>query len=84
MHGLYVSPDLDTMVYTLAGIEGSHGWGRAEDTFIANTELARFGVDNKFQLGDRDLALEDQSHSSDDPGGHPVRSDRLGPYRVRH
>jgi LPPG:FO 2-phospho-L-lactate transferase len=58
IHGLYVSPDLDTMVYTLAGIEGPHGWGRAEDTFIANAELARFGVDNKFQLGDRDLALK--------------------------
>ena len=58
IHGLYVSPDLDTMVYTLAGIEGPHGWGRADDTFIANTELARFGVENRFQLGDLDLALK--------------------------
>jgi LPPG:FO 2-phospho-L-lactate transferase len=58
IHGLYVSPDLDTMVYTLAGVEGPHGWGRAEDTFAANAELARFGVDNRFQLGDLDLALK--------------------------
>ncbi|HEX2405142.1 MAG TPA: 2-phospho-L-lactate transferase [Acidimicrobiia bacterium] len=58
LHGLYVSPDLDTMVYTLAGVEGPHGWGRADDTFRANTELARFGVDNGFQLGDLDLALK--------------------------
>ena len=58
IHGLYVSPDLDTMVYTLAGVEGPHGWGRAEDTFTANAELARFGVDNRFQLGDLDLALK--------------------------
>jgi LPPG:FO 2-phospho-L-lactate transferase len=58
LHGLYVSPDLDTMVYTLAGVEGPHGWGRADDTFRANTELARFGIDNGFQLGDLDLALK--------------------------
>lgn len=57
-HGLHVSPDLDTVTYTLAGIEGPHGWGRAGDTFDLNDELARFGVDNTFQLGDRDLALK--------------------------
>jgi LPPG:FO 2-phospho-L-lactate transferase len=57
-HGLYVAPDLDTMVYTLAEIEGPHGWGRADDSFVANTELGRFGVDNRFQLGDLDLALK--------------------------
>lgn len=57
-HGLYISPDLDTVVYTMAGIEGPEGWGRAGDTFDLNDELARFGVDNTFQLGDRDLALK--------------------------
>ena len=57
IHGLYVCPDLDTVVYTLAGVEGPQGWGRAGDTFFANDELARFGVDNSFRLGDRDLAL---------------------------
>lgn len=58
IHGLYASPDLDTMVYTLAGVEGPRGWGRAGDSFVANTELARFGVENRFQLGDLDLALK--------------------------
>ncbi len=58
LHGLHLSPDLDTVVYTLAGVEGPHGWGRADDTFRANSELARFGVDNGFQLGDLDLALK--------------------------
>jgi LPPG:FO 2-phospho-L-lactate transferase len=58
IHGLHVSPDLDTVVYTLAGVEGPQGWGRAEDTFSANTELARFGVENTFRLGDLDLALK--------------------------
>lgn len=57
-HGLAVSPDLDTVVYTLAGLEGLEGWGRAGDTFALNDELARFGVDNRFKLGDRDLALK--------------------------
>jgi LPPG:FO 2-phospho-L-lactate transferase len=57
-HGLAISPDLDTVVYTLAGIEGPQGWGRAGDTFALNDELARFGVDNTFRLGDRDLALK--------------------------
>lgn len=57
-HGLRISPDLDTVVYTLAGIEGPHGWGQLEDTFALNEELSRFGLDNTFQLGDRDLALK--------------------------
>ncbi len=57
-HGLRISPDLDTVVYTLAGVQGPQGWGREDDTFALNEELARFGVDNTFQLGDRDLALK--------------------------
>lgn len=57
-HGLAVSPDLDTVVYTLADMEGPHGWGRSDDTFHFNEELGRFGVDNSFQIGDRDLALK--------------------------
>lgn len=57
-HGLYIAPDLDTMVYTLAGLEGPHGWGRDGDSFAVNDELARFGMDNRFQLGDLDLALK--------------------------
>lgn len=57
-HGLHISPDLDTVTYTLAGVEGPQGWGRAGDTFTLNDELGRFGVDNTFQLGDRDLALK--------------------------
>ena len=57
-HGLLVCPDLDTVVYTLAGEEGPFGWGRRDDTFHFNEELARFGVDNTFRLGDRDMALK--------------------------
>lgn len=57
IHGLHVAADIDTVLYTLAGMEGPEGWGRAGDTFAFNEELARFGVDNRFRLGDRDLAL---------------------------
>ncbi len=56
IYGLFVSPDLDTVVYTLAGIEGSHGWGLADDSFDVMGHLGGFGLDNQFQIGDRDLA----------------------------
>jgi LPPG:FO 2-phospho-L-lactate transferase len=57
-HGLLICPDLDTVLYTVAGEEGPYGWGRRDDTFHFNDELERFGVDNTFRLGDRDLALK--------------------------
>jgi LPPG:FO 2-phospho-L-lactate transferase len=57
IHGLAVSPDLDTVVYTLAGLAGPQGWGRDGDSFITNDEMGRLGADNRFQLGDLDLAM---------------------------
>lgn len=57
MYGLYVSPDIDTIIYSLAGVEGPQGWGRADDTWQVMGELERFGVDTSFRLGDLDLAL---------------------------
>ena len=58
VHGLAVSPDIDTVCYSLAGIEGPFGWGRRKETFNFNEELATYGIDNSFRLGDRDLALK--------------------------
>ena len=56
-HGLHVSPDLDTMMYTLAGLSNPEtGWGLQGDTFEALSMLRRYGVDTWFNLGDRDLA----------------------------
>ncbi|MBT98778.1 MAG: 2-phospho-L-lactate transferase [Dehalococcoidia bacterium] len=56
-HGLHVSPDLDTMMYTLSGLSNEEtGWGVAGDTFTALEMLGKFGVDTWFNLGDRDLA----------------------------
>lgn len=57
IYGLHVSPDIDTIAYSLAGVEGPQGWGRADDTWRVMAELERFGVDTSFRLGDMDLAL---------------------------
>jgi len=54
--GLHVSPDLDTVTYTLAGRVGVHGWGLADERFTALEALGRYYPDTWFQLGDRDLA----------------------------
>jgi len=56
IYGVHVSADLDTVVYTLAGVEGPAGWGMAGDTFTVMQHLAARGVDTRFRLGDRDLA----------------------------
>src|SRR6185295_2434401 len=55
-HGLHVSPDLDTVVYTLAGAVGSTGWGLADDTFRTLEAYARYGEPTWFRLGDADIA----------------------------
>ncbi|MCY3657201.1 MAG: 2-phospho-L-lactate transferase [Chloroflexi bacterium] len=55
-HGLHVSPDIDTVIYTLAGLEGELGWGVHGDTLAALGELAELGEEPWFQIGDRDLA----------------------------
>lgn len=56
-HGLHVSPDLDTMMYTLSGLSNPEtGWGLNGDTFTALAMLRQYGADTWFNLGDRDLA----------------------------
>jgi LPPG:FO 2-phospho-L-lactate transferase len=58
VHGLHVSPDLDTLLYTLAGLgDGERGWGRADETWNARETIERLGGETWFQLGDRDLGL---------------------------
>ncbi len=58
VHGLHVSPDLDTITYTLGGgVHPEQGWGRAGETLTVATELRdRYGRPDWFTLGDRDLA----------------------------
>lgn len=56
--GLSISPDIDTITYTLAGIANPDtGWGRAEETWSFMESLADLGGESWFRLGDKDLAL---------------------------
>ena len=67
VHGLHVSPDLDTVMYTLAGLANNEtGWGVRDETWNASAMLERFGAPTWFRLGDRDL------------GTHIGRTARLG------
>jgi LPPG:FO 2-phospho-L-lactate transferase len=64
--GLHVSPDLDSLLYTLAGlIDDERGWGRAGETWNALAAAGEWGGEDWFRLGDLDLGL------------HLVRSERL-------
>ncbi len=68
LFGLHVSPDLDTIMYTLGGaVSEEQGWGRARETFTVQSELAGYGAGpDWFSLGDRDFAT------------HIVRTSMLG------
>lgn len=67
IHGLHVSPDLDTVTYTLAGVaDPQRGWGIRGDSFRCLEALSRFAIETWFRLGDRDLAT------------HLYRTQRLG------
>src|SRR5882762_6169799 len=67
LHGLHVSPDLDTVTYTLAGaIDPDRGWGLAGESWAAMDALERYDGLTWFRLGDRDLAT------------HMYRTQRLG------
>jgi len=56
--GLHVSPDLDSILYGLAGLaDDERGWGRAAETWSALEAVAELGGESWFRLGDRDLGL---------------------------
>jgi LPPG:FO 2-phospho-L-lactate transferase len=56
--GLAISPDIDTMLYTLAGIGNQEtGWGRADETWNFLAALTQLGGEDWFRLGDKDLAI---------------------------
>ena len=56
-HGLHVSPDLDTVMYTLAGLSNTEtGWGLADESFRTLEMLKRYKSETWFNLGDQDLA----------------------------
>jgi len=57
-YGVYVCPDVDIAMYTLAGIaDAQKGWGIHGDTYHVLARLSRMGIETWFKLGDRDLAI---------------------------
>lgn len=66
LHGLHISPDIDTVAYTLAdAIDPVRGWGLRDETWHAMAMFERYGNPSWFNLGDKDLAT------------HIVRTERL-------
>jgi len=56
--GLAISPDIDTVIYTLGGVQNPElGWGRANESWNFMAEIERLGGENWFRLGDKDLAV---------------------------
>lgn len=56
--GLHISPDADTLMYTLAGLDNAKlGWGRQDETWSFMETLSVLGGEDWFRLGDRDLAV---------------------------
>ncbi len=83
-HGLYVSPDIDTITYTLAGLSDSEkGWGIRGDTFTTLEQLRRLGNDAWFNLGDKDLATHITRTKLLNEGLKLCRSDRADSPAVR-
>lgn len=57
LHGLYICPDIDTILYGLAGmLDSSHGWGIEADSFAFLSQMEKLGQETWFKIGDRDLA----------------------------
>ena len=55
--GLHISPDIDTLLYTLAGVaDPAQGWGLAGESFTTLDAVAALGGETWFRLGDKDLA----------------------------
>jgi LPPG:FO 2-phospho-L-lactate transferase len=56
LHGLYICPDVDTVLYGLAGILSEKGWGIKDDSFCFLDQMEKLQQDVWFKLGDRDIA----------------------------
>ena len=85
--GLTVCPDLDTVMYTLAGLENpATGWGRADETWSFMATLGELGGETWFKLGDRDLAVHVQRSDALRRGCSlsDVTGDLAGRFNVRH
>ena len=56
IQGVRLSPDIDSVIYALAGIEGDLGWGQKNDSFVVSEEFKKY-LPQEFSIGDKDLAL---------------------------
>ena len=56
IQGVRLSPDIDSVIYALAGIEGKYGWGQKNDSFVVSEEFKKY-LPKEFSIGDKDLAL---------------------------
>ena len=56
IQGVRLSPDIDSVIYALAGIEGKYGWGQKNDSFVVSKEFKKY-LPKEFSIGDKDLAL---------------------------
>lgn len=56
LYGLYICPDIDTVLYGLAGILSERGWGIKDDTFLCLYQMEKLSQEVWFKVGDRDLA----------------------------
>src|SRR5579859_478183 len=89
LHGLRVSPDVDTVLYALSGVvDEKRGWGPRGDTFQCMDALERLGGETWFRLGDIDLATHLRRTELLDQGWPPSRvtaelAARLGIHGVR-
>ena len=57
IHGIRLSPDIDSVMYALANMEGEFGWGQENDTFIVSEYFKKY-QDQQFSIGDKDMALK--------------------------
>ena len=86
LHGLSISPDIDTVTYSLAGVANPEtGWGRAGETFVTMDALERLGAPAWFRLGDRDLAthLYRTGRLADGARLHEVTAELAAAWGVR-
>ena len=85
LHGLHISPDLDTVTYTLGGGDNAEtGWGLAGETWQAMDALDRYGGPTWFRLGDRDLAthLHRTGRLADGAGLAEVTAEIAGAWEI--
>jgi LPPG:FO 2-phospho-L-lactate transferase len=85
--GMYISPDLDTVCYTLAGLANPEtGWGRINETWNTIANIEKLGGPNWFRLGDQDIAthLERTRRMKAGQSLSQITKDFCAAWRINH